>query len=228
MWCCTHRTNFSRGGKSGLQTKEEEQSVAVSQGTPRHLFEGPVDVDHLLDHLIITHTGSPFRATARAATPAVGYPLWATAVGAANNRASTAGQKDLFDGFVNVDHLLHHLASNLMSLQAASGADPILQHRHQRYSLDGAYPTPAVLSEGRGGAKERRDRPTSNQANIKVLRWDRVSANGEGPFPRACRHKRGQWKLCRETGYGCVVRDLFDGLVDVDHLLDHLTNTHEP
>ena len=110
-------------------------------------------------------------------------------MGAANNRASTAGQKDLFDGLVNVDHLLHHLASNLMSLQAASGPDPILQHRHQRYSLDGAYPTPAALSEGRGGAKERRDRPTSNQANIKALRWNRA------------------WLM---------VRDLFHGLVDID------------
>ena len=50
-------------------------------------------------------------------------------MGAANNRAGTAGRKDLFDGLVNVDHLFHHLASNLLSLQTAVETGPILQHR---------------------------------------------------------------------------------------------------
>ena len=53
----------------------------------------------------VSHTGSPFRATARAATrkPSDTHSgrRPGLSVGAANNRAGTAGQKDLFDALFN-------------------------------------------------------------------------------------------------------------------------------
>ena len=53
--------------------------------------------------------GNTSRTSARSDARHVGCPTCLVSVGAANNRAGTAVQKDLFDGPVNVDHLLHHL-----------------------------------------------------------------------------------------------------------------------
>ena len=110
--------------------------------TPRHLFQGLIDVDHLLDHLINQLFTCPDLQqrdlrrffvpgdSQRSHTNAVRYLLWAGtfggrhSVGAANNRAGAAGQMDLFDGLVNVDDHLHHLARQPDVTAASSKPTP--------------------------------------------------------------------------------------------------------